>query len=378
MNREDYSPDRDNMRERSRLMEEEKRRQREESEARKKTMRTKLQKSISKRSQKPFWVRYQDHIGYGVLGLVVVFIMYLNFSGDKRKLEDILVNEDTHIQAHNEAGREYTVKAQEFFQGMSMAQAKDLFKNNLTNKKSQPKCNTSNLQDVIVPESYNFYKQHPKCKIHEVQPKCSASYALAHSSAYRNRFCMFNMGEDFTPSLDYMFNCDTKDNQGCKSGFLLSSLDFISEKGHISEDCWKSLKVEEDRCPSEEELASCQHYKLNGYCILEGIEDIKKELFKNGPVVSMIQPFRNFMIYDKGLFNINEHENKLDGFQAIKVVGWDHDAEGNEWWIVENLWGESWGEDGTSRVLIGSEDSFLDKFAVALYPTVPEAKTAQS
>ena len=378
MNREDYSPDRNDMRERSRRLEEDKRRQREESESRKREMRGKLQKSISKRSQKSFWARYQDHIGYAALALVVVGVIYLNFSGDKRKLEDILVNEDTHIQAHNEANRDYTVKAQGYFQGMSMAQARDLFKNNLTNKKNQPKCDTSNLQDVKLPESYNFYKQHPNCRFEEEQPKCAASYALAHSSAYRNRFCMFNMGEDFKPSLDHLFNCDTQDNQGCKSGYLLRSLDFVNDKGHVSEKCWKSLNVEEGKCPSDDELSQCQLYKLNGYCVLEGIEDIKREMFKNGPVVSMIQPFRNFFIYDKGLFNIHEHEDKLDGFQAVKIVGWDHDADGNEWWIVENFWGQSWGEDGTARVMIGSEDSFLDKFAVAVYPAVPENKTAES
>ena len=376
MNREDSSPDRNDMRDRSRRLEEEKRRNREESESRRKEMREKLQKSISKRSQKSFWARYQDYIGYGALGAVVLFIVYLNFSGDKRKLEDILVNEDTHIQAHNDANREYTVKANNFFQGMSMAQARDLFKNNLTNKKSQPRCNTSNLQDVVLPESHNFYKQHPHCRFDTEQAKCSASYALAHSSAYRNRFCMFNMGEDFTPSVDHLFNCDTKDNQGCKNGFLLRSLDYVAENGHISEKCWKSLNVEEGKCPSQEELDKCEHYKLSGYCVLEGVEDIKKEMFKNGPVVSMIQPFRNFLIYNKGLFNIDENENKLDGFQAVKIIGWDHDADGNEWWIVENFWGNSWGEDGTARVLIGSEDSFLDKFAVALYPAVPEAKSA--
>lgn len=372
MNREDSSPDRADMRERSRRLEEDKRRQREESDSRKKDMRGKYQKSISKRTQKSFWNRYQDHIGYGALGLAVCFILYLNFSGDKRKLEDILVNEDTHIQAHNEARSDYGVKMQGFFQGMSMAQARDMFKNSLTNKKTQPKCNTTNLQDVKLPESYSFYKQHPNCRFEEIQPKCSASYALAHASAFRNRFCLFNMGEDFTPSLDFMFNCDKQDNQGCKGGFMLRSLDFVSEKGYLSDKCWKGLNVEEDKCPNDAELAKCQSYKINSYCVLEGAEDIKRELFKNGPVVSMIQPFRNFMIYDKGLFDISEHENKLDGFQAVKIVGWEKDAEGRQYWIVENFWGQTWGEEGTARVLMGSEDSFLDKFAVAVYPTVPE------
>lgn len=371
MNREDSSPDRINQRERSRQLDDEKRRQKAENDERKNETRGKLKKSLSRRSQKSFWNRYQDHIGYAALGAIVLFVLYLNFSGDKRKLDDIVVNEDTHIQAHNESKRDYTVKMQSFFQGMSMAQARDLFRNNLTNKKSQPKCNTTNLQDVVIPESYNFYRQHPNCRHEEIQPKNSSSYALAHASVYRNRFCLFNMGEDFTPSLDYLFNCD-KENHGGKNGYLLRSLDFVAEHGHVSEKCWNGLVLKEGECPNKPELAKCQHYKLSGYCVLEGTEDIKRDIFKNGPVVSMIQPFRNLFVYEKGLFSINEHENKLDGFQAVKIIGWDHDSEGNEWWVIENFWGQTWGEEGTARVLIGSEDSFLDKFAVAVYPAVPE------
>lgn len=373
MNREDNSLDRNDMRERSRRLEDDRRRQREESEVHKREMKEKLQKSISKRVQKSFWSRYQDYIGYGALALIVLFVLYLSFSGSKRRLEDILVNEDTHIQSHNESNRDYSVKAQGFFQGMSMAQAKDLFKNSLTNKKTQPRCNTSNLKDVELPESFHFYREHPQCRFDETQSKCSASYALAHASAYRNRFCLFRLGEDFTPSLDRMFNCDTKDNKGCKSGFVLRSLDFVSEKGHVSDKCWKSLNVEEGKCPSDAELAKCPKYKLNGYCVLEGVEDIKKEMFKNGPVVAMMQPFRNLMVYEKGTFNFGEYDEKLDGFQAVKIIGWDDDSEGNKWWIVENFWGPTWGEDGTARVLIGAEESFLDKFAIAVYPESSKA-----
>ena len=352
MDREDKSPDRNDMKERSRRLEEDKRRTKDETDAKKKDMKGKLQKSLSRRSQKSFWNRYQDHIGYAALGAFVLFVIWLSYSGDKRKLTDIIVNEDTHIQAHNEAKRDYTVKMQSFFQGMNMAQAKDLFRNSLTHKKTQPKCNTTNLQDVVLPETYNFYKQHPNCKHEDIQPKNSASYALAHASAYRNRFCVFNMGEDFTPSLDYLFACDTKENRAGKSGYVLSSLDFVNDNGHISEKCYNSLDTQEGKCPSKDELDKCKRFKLNSYCVLEGVQDIKREMFKNGPVVSMIQPFRNLLIYEKGLFDIDDHANKLDGFQAVKVVGWDRDSKGTEWWLVENFWGRTWGEEGIVRVKI--------------------------
>ncbi len=82
----------------------------------------------------------------------------------------------------------------------------------------------------------------------------------------------------------------------------------------------------------------------------------------------MIQPLRNLLSYDSGLLDIHEYEPKLDGFQTVKVVGWDRDEEDNMWWLVDPMWGSSFGEKGLVRVKIGSEDSFLDKFAMAVYP----------
>ena len=376
MNKEDY-PEREEMRERSQRIEQEKKQQKEENASLKNKMKEKLQKGIEKRTKKTFWTRYRDYIAYSAIALIVLILVKLNLAGGMTNLSDTLVNEDTRIQEHNASKKGYSLKLQGFFQGMTQAQATELFKNSLTNKKTKPRCNTTNLQDVVLPESHNFYQQNPNCRFNEVQPKCAASYALAPASAYRNRFCKFNMGEDFTPSLDYLFNCDTKNNRGCKKGFLLRSLDFVNDAGYVSEKCFKDLNSEEGKCPSESELSSCQHYKLNGYCVLEGVDDIKREMFKNGPVVTIIQPFHSFLLYNKGLYNIDENETKLDGLQAVKIIGWDTDNNGKEWWIIENFWGQNWGEDGTARVLIGSEDSLLDKFAVAIYPAFLETTSAE-
>jgi aminopeptidase C len=37
-----------------------------------------------------------------------------------------------------------------------------------------------------------------------------------------------------------------------------------------------------------------------------------------------------------------------------------------EYWLVENMWGSDWGENGIAKVELGNKDSMLDKFAVTL------------
>lgn len=53
---------------------------------------------MKKRNQPSFYKRYEDYFGYGLLGVIVVFLLYANFTGDRRKLNQIPVNEDTFIQ----------------------------------------------------------------------------------------------------------------------------------------------------------------------------------------------------------------------------------------------------------------------------------------
>ena len=40
-------------------------------------------------------------------------------------------------------------------------------------------------------------------------------------------------------SVDYMFNCDKKSNRGCKSGFVLDSLEFLKNEGAVDQACFE-------------------------------------------------------------------------------------------------------------------------------------------
>lgn len=70
---------------------------------------------------------------------------------------------------------------------------------------------------------------------------------------------MKKMGEDFTPSVDYNFLCDTDFNKKGKSGYLLNSLQFSQDKGYIDTKCWEKLE-NKDRCPSDSEISDCKKY----------------------------------------------------------------------------------------------------------------------
>lgn len=57
-----------------------------------------------------------------------------------------------------------------------------------------------------------------------------------------------------------------------------------------------------DKCPSAADIEGCKKYKVSGFCVLEGTEKIKKEIFKNGPVLAFMTPYREFLVYESGIF----------------------------------------------------------------------------
>lgn len=186
-------------------------------------------------------------------------------------------------------------------------------------------------------------------------------------SAFRNRYCLRKVGEDFEPSVDYAFKCDTAQNKGCKSGFLLNSLQFAQDTGYIDTQCWNKLE-NKDRCPSEKEVSGCKKYKVSGYCVLEGADKIKKEVFKNGPVLGFMTPYREFLVYESGIFRTQGRE-AIQGFTVVKVVGWGREEEsGEDYWLIDPMWGGEFGEGGLARVERGKGELFIDKWGVTFYP----------
>ena len=98
-------------------------------------------------------------------------------------------------------------------------------------------------------------------------------------------------------------------NNGCKQGYLLNSLEFFKQNGYVEKKCFDSVTDGKEICPSEQELEKCKRHKLSHYCVLQGLDKIKKEIYSNGPVLGLIHPYREFMTYHKGVFDF--HSNPL-------------------------------------------------------------------
>lgn len=120
-------------------------------------------------------------------------------------------------------------------------------------------------------------------------------------------------------------------------------------------------------CPSESDLEKCKRYKFEKSCVIREEDKIRKEIFKNGPVIGFILPYKEALIYSSGIFNTMGREG-LKGYVQVKVVGWgvdkNEEGENDEFWIIDPMWGSDFGINGTMKIQRKKEDLFLDQWAV--------------
>lgn len=383
---DDQSKTRDQVKQRDLELQREKSQKREEELRRAKELRDKAQKKLTQRNQKTFWESYQDYFAYGALGLVVLFILVSSFTGDRRKLSEIQVNEEEFIGTTNDANKDFVVAKNPFFDGATLQTVKEMSNNKFSTRKSITRCNTKLVEDVEVPNDYNFYAEFPECRTDEVLLRSSASYSQVPISLFRNRNCRAGGDKSFLPSLKFLHACDTKHNTRTKGGFIANSLDFMSKHGVINEQCWEEINgaedadktKKEDVCPDAEALKKCTKEYVEKYCVFETVDEIKKEIKKNGPVASFFLPYRDLLVYKSGVYKMEENRFKVDGIIFVKVVGWETNDDKTQSWLVDPMFGREYGIDGLVKVQIGTEESLFDKIGLVIYPTAMEKSSELS
>eukprot|EP01007_Sphenomonas_quadrangularis_P001325 NODE_2256_length_642_cov_211.664418_g1909_i0.p1 GENE.NODE_2256_length_642_cov_211.664418_g1909_i0~~NODE_2256_length_642_cov_211.664418_g1909_i0.p1 ORF type:complete len:176 (+),score=43.43 NODE_2256_length_642_cov_211.664418_g1909_i0:25-528(+) len=100
---------------------------------------------------------------------------------------------------------------------------------------------------------------------------------------------------------------------------------------------------------------------------VSGEEDIQKEIYTNGPVEGSFTVYEDFVAYKSGVYKYT-HGDMLGG-HAIKIVGWGKE-KGVKYWLINNSWNTDWGDNGTFKILRGTDECSIEDSA---YGGVPAA-----
>lgn len=74
--------------------------------------------------------------------------------------------------------------------------------------------------------------------------------------------------------------------------------------------------------------------------------------------------YRDFLIYKNGIYEVVEGTSKFNSGHAVKIIGWGSE-NGRDYWIIENFYGESWGEKGFAKIATKQKELYIDEFSIA-------------
>jgi len=209
-----------------------------------------------------------------------------------------------------------------------------------------------------VPDSFDARDQWPDCKKPiRNQQQCGSCWAFAAAETLTDNLCI--LGQDVPVlSPQELVSCDNTDH-GCKGGNLQNVWDFIDQTGLVSDDCmpYTSGSGDEGTCslPSCSGGGASTKYSCpKDHSSLSSDSDIQAAVMKTGAVEVGFTVYEDFMNYQGGVYS--HSEGKALGGHAVKIVGWGQEDD-TFYWIVQNSWGPSWGEDGYFRIENSEDDA---------------------
>eukprot|EP00408_Alexandrium_pacificum_P031177 CAMPEP_0171292490 /NCGR_PEP_ID=MMETSP0790-20130122/72185_1 /TAXON_ID=2925 /ORGANISM="Alexandrium catenella, Strain OF101" /LENGTH=549 /DNA_ID=CAMNT_0011762227 /DNA_START=1 /DNA_END=1646 /DNA_ORIENTATION=+ len=198
-------------------------------------------------------------------------------------------------------------------------------------------------------------------------------------------------------SISFPLHC-SEYNQGCKGGYGFLGSKWSEDIGllpascspyNVSGSCYSSCDPKSLR----KRYRAANHRYIGGFYGNSSSAEMMLEVYRSGPVVVSFEPTDDFMFYAGGVFGqqqlgvpapLQGHASewqKVD--HAVLLVGWGEEF-GQKYWIVQNSWGSTWGEDGFFRIARDINDSGVESIAVAAdvvedeHPEILEQFLAQS
>jgi cathepsin B len=331
------------------------------------------QRKYIKKKTNPYFYYY---VTFGVLGAITLYVIVMLFLNQATPLNKVLTIDEQKIEEHNHS---YPWKQgpNKFFEGSTLSDAKKIVTSTFASHSNLARCSVED--SVVPPETFDYRNQWKACvlPVTNQQNTCGSGYAIAVAQTASERMCIASKAQKLVNlSAQELLSCD-KNNSGCKSGFLNNAADYLKTTGLVDETCFPYSV--DSTC--DKMCAEPKRHKADGYCILFGEDDIKREIFKNGPVFSVMTIHVDFLTYKSGIYTKGDEVPKFQGHHGLKIIGWgvENGSEvepnaGNKYWIVQNSWGEDWGENGYARISMGQELMF-DQYAYSL--RVPSDKVEQ-
>ncbi|XP_068927145.1 dipeptidyl peptidase 1 [Petaurus breviceps papuanus] len=207
------------------------------------------------------------------------------------------------------------------------------------------------------------------------QGNCGSCYAFASMGMLESRIrILTNNSQSPVLSPQQIVSC-SEYSQGCDGGFpYLIGGKYAQDFGLVEEECFPYQGTDSPCIPK-----NCTRYYTSEYHYVGGFYGgcnealMKHELIQNGPMAVAFEVYDDFIHYRAGVYHHTGLKDNFNPFEltnhAVLLVGYGTDEKsGEDYWIVKNSWGTSWGESGYFRIRRGTDECAIESIALAATP----------
>jgi cathepsin B len=209
---------------------------------------------------------------------------------------------------------------------------------------------------VATPDTFDARTQWPNF-VHAIrdQQQCGSCWAFGATEAFSDRFAIASNGKiNVVLSPEDLVSCDTND-YGCNGGYMDMAWEYLNDHGAVSDSCfpYQAGSGFAPACASKcADGSAFTKFKCQAGTVRQsqGVDQIKSEIYTNGPVEGAFTVYEDFFSYSSGVYH--HVSGGIAGGHAIKILGFGTE-NGTPYWLCANSWGTGWGMQGFFKIQQG-------------------------